>query len=665
MSASTPLPDLDQDITAERVQAHLDGRWADVRAMTREELRHPLLQPRQGLSVEDHRDRTFEQAKHLSKTEGPRQLFPTKYGGGGELGAALVAFETLAHGDLSLLVKAGVQWGLFGGAIMQLGNDTHRATYLPDVISLDLPGCFAMTETGHGSDVQSLRTTATFDVDAHEWVIHTPDEDARKDYIGNAARDGRMAAVFAQLVTQGQTHGVHCFLVPIRDDDGNPMPGVTLEDCGHKGGLNGVDNGRITFDEVRIPRENLLDRFGQVADDGTYTSPIENAGRRFFTMLGTLVTGRASISGSGLSAAKTALAIAVRYAGVRRQFKAPDAEREVTLFDFRQHQRRLLPLLARTYALHAAQEHLIQELHTSFDVELDADQLPDRRELESLAAGIKTATTWHATDAIQTAREACGGNGYLSENRLVELKADTDIFTTFEGDNTVLLQLVAKGLLTDYRDDFGSLDTLGTVRFVADQVVETVVERTAARQVWQSITGIVSRDEDTDLHDRAWQLQTLAWREQHVIAGVARRLKKGIDAGRDAFDVFNEVQDHVLLAAQSHIDRVVLERFAASVEACGDLEVAALLDRVCDLHALVTIEQERGWFLEHGRFNAQRSKAITAAVNELCTQLRPFAQLLVDAWAIPDETIAAPIALGAERERQQMRDDADDAPAAG
>ncbi|MFA9430895.1 acyl-CoA dehydrogenase [Egicoccus sp. AB-alg2] len=659
MSATTDLPPLPGDgVDPVRVQRHLDGRWAEVRDRTREELRHPLLHPRQGLSVEEHRARTLEQAQYLAKTDGPRLLFPETYGGGGDLGGSLTAFETLAHGDLSLLVKAGVQWGLFGGAILNLGNEDHRTRYLPDVINLDLPGCFAMTETGHGSDVQSLRTTATFDVDAQEWVIHTPDEDARKDYIGNAARDGRMAAVFAQLVTGDESHGVHCFLVPIRDEDGQALPGVTIEDCGHKGGLNGVDNGRLAFDHVRVPRENLLDRFGRVDEDGGYHSPIQNPTRRFFTMLGTLVTGRASVSGSALSAAKTALTIAVRYAGVRRQFKAPDSDREVVLFDFRQHQRRLLPLLAKTYALHAAQRELIGQLHESFTDDLNAEELPDRQELEARAAAIKTATTWHATNAIQVSREACGGNGYLSENRLTELKADTDIFTTFEGDNTVLLQLVAKGLLTDYREEFGSLDTFGMARFVADQVVETVVERTAARQVWQSITGIVSRDEDTDLHDRAWQLQTFAWREQHVIAGVARRLKAGIGAGRDAFDVFNEVQDHVLLAAQVHIDRVVLEAFAASVESCEDPAAAALLDRLCDLHALATIEAERGWYLEHGRFNAQRSKAITAAVNELCTQLRPYAPTLVDAFAIPDEAIGAPIALGAEHERQRLRAEA-------
>ena len=78
-------------------------------------------------------------------------------------------------------------------------------------------------------------------------------------------------------------------------------------------------------------------------------------------------------------------------------------------------------------------------------------------------------------------REACGGAGYLQENRLPHLKADTDVFTTFEGDNTVLLQLVAKGLLTGYRDAFGSLEGWGKVGFIADMVRETVLERTAAR----------------------------------------------------------------------------------------------------------------------------------------------------------------------------------------
>jgi acyl-CoA oxidase len=516
-------------------------------------------------------------------------------------------------------------------------------------MALRLPGCFAMTETGHGSDVQSIGTTATYDADTDEFVVNTPTDDAVKDYIGSAARDGRLAVVFAQLITgsttqETQRHGVHALLVPIRDADGRPCEGVSIEDCGHKMGLNGVDNGRLAFHQVRVPRDALLDRYGTVGPDGTYTSPIESETRRFFTMLGTLVQGRVSVSGAALSASKVALAIAIRYGQVRTQFHAPDSDNEVTILDYTEHQRRLLPALAATYALHFAQEELVAQLHEVFS-NPDGDGLA-RRQLETLAAGVKSTTTWHATATIQTCREACGGAGYLSVNRLPQLKADTDVFTTFEGDNTVLMQLVAKTLLTNFREDFGALDTLGMVRFVADQVVENIVERTSARSVvLRLLDAMPGRDEDVSVLDRGWQLDMVAFREKHVLEGVTRRMRKGMSEGEDAFDIFNAVQDHVLLAARAHIDREIVELFVQAIDRCPDESTTALLNEVCDLYVLALLQRDRGWFLEHGRLTPARSKAVTTAVNDRCHRLRPHARLLVDAFGIPDTVLAAPIAL--------------------
>ncbi|HWO65067.1 MAG TPA: acyl-CoA dehydrogenase, partial [Umezawaea sp.] len=499
------------------------------------------------------------------------------------------------------------------------------------IMSLDLPGCFAMTETGHGSDVQHLRTTATYDPVSSSFVVHTPDALARKDYIGNAARDGRMAVVFAQLVAGGEAHGVHALMVPLRDEHGQVLAGVSIEDCGYKAGLNGVDNGRISFDQVRVPREALLDRYGSVDADGVYSSPIEGVGRRFFTMLGTLVRGRISVAGGAGSATKKALALAVRYGESRRQFTRPDGG-EVVVLDYLAHQRRLLPALATSYALHFAQEELVSALH---DVGDDRAQ----RELESRAAGLKAVATWHATATIQTCREACGGAGYLAENLLPQIKADTDVFTTFEGDNTVLLQLVAKGLLTSYRDHVGDLDQLGMARFVADQFVGAVIERTAARSI---IARLVSGSGD-GLLERGWQVRQFEFREAHVLEGLARRLRRAGTGEQDAFTTFNDAQDHVLHAARAHIDRVVLEAFVAAVDRCPDPETAVVLDQVCDLYALSVIEADRAWFLEHGRLTAARSKDVSRAVNELCAQLRPHARGLVDAFDIPESWLAAPI----------------------
>ncbi|MDQ1699827.1 MAG: acyl-CoA oxidase [Frankiaceae bacterium] len=644
----------------ELLRAFLDGRWGWVRDEVRDVLRDPLFAPVYDISIDEHRARVLEQARQIATTRGPRLLFSKDVGGEQEFGAAITAFETQALGDLSLLVKTGVQWGLFGGAIQHLGTSEHHQRYLPDVISLDLPGCFAMTETGHGSDVQSIRTTATYDAATREIVVHTPDDDARKDYIGNAARDGRLAVVFAQLRSNDTCHGVHAILVPIRDADGRPCPGVSIEDCGPKAGLNGVDNGRLAFNEVRVPRTALLDRYGSLAEDGTYSSPIESEGRRFFTMLGTLVQGRISVSGAAVSASKVALTIAIKYGLVRRQFKAPGTDDEVVVLDFLQHQRRLLPALASTYALHFAQEELIARAHEVFDGagESTPDDDMARRKLETLAAGIKATTTWHATHAIQTCREACGGAGYLSVNRLPQLKADTDVFTTFEGDNTVLLQLVAKTLLTRYQADFGDLDPLQTARFVAEQVMETVIERTSARNIVQRLLDAVpGHDEEADLRDRGYQLSLFEWRERHVLDGLVRRLRAGIADGADAFDVFNSAQDHVLTAARAHVDRIVLEAFVNAIDRCEDPELTKLLDLVCDLHVLSHLERDRAWFLEHSRITPARGKAITAAVNTVCGELRPYAELLVDAFGIPDVVLSAPIALGDEAARQNAKRD--------
>src|SRR5262249_29719477 len=237
------------------------------------------------------RAKVAEQMKIIAAAGISDEGFRKEHGGTGDVGAAITMIEMLAMSDLSLMVKAGVQWGLFGGAVENLGTERHHEPYVKKVISLELRGCFAMTETGHGSDVQALETTATYDAKTEEFVIHSETPPARKDYIGGAAETATVAAVFAQLITTADggpvNHGVHCLLVPIRDADGNDLPGVTTSDCHYKGGLPGVDNGRIVFHHVRVPRDNLLNKYGDVAADGTYSSPIENPNRRFFTILRT------------------------------------------------------------------------------------------------------------------------------------------------------------------------------------------------------------------------------------------------------------------------------------------------------------------------------------------------------------------------------------------
>jgi acyl-CoA oxidase len=612
----TPTTGLPGVVDPALLQRVLDGPHHELREAVREAHDADWFTPRQHADDEAHRTWVTRAMERLART--PHQLvgFPVAHGGHDDVGASVAAFEMLSLGDLSLTVKVGVQWGLFGGAVQALGTTRHHERYLPSIMDFSLPGCFAMTETGHGSDVQGLRTTAVYDPAAQEFVVHTPDESAQKDYIGNAARDGRLAVVFAQLVTDGQDHGVHALLVPIRDEQGRTVPGVTITDCGPKAGLGGVDNGRIRFDHVRVPREALLDRYAQVAPDGTYDSPIQSANRRFFTMLGALVRGRISISGAAISATKVGLDIAVRYGEERRQFADPATGEEIRLLDHPSHQRKLLPAVARAYAFTFAQDELKDTLQAAHRGRLDEAAV---RALETDAAAVKAGATWNATRTLQTAREACGGSGYLATNRIPELRADTDVFTTFEGDNTVLLQLVAKNLLTGYAH--GTRTTFGRLRAALRSLRSQTRDRLRPPVRARLLAG-------------RRQVALLADREAHVLDSLARRLRSAVQAGDTPAAAAARTQDHMQVLGHAHVDRLLVEAFEVRVRDCDDPTLAALLARVRDLFVLSRVEDDLGWFVTHGRLSRRDAREVTRHVDRLCAELRPHAVALVDAFGI-------------------------------
>ncbi|MGB7449734.1 MAG: acyl-CoA dehydrogenase [Ornithinimicrobium sp.] len=612
------------------------GRWGHVRELARRTLPVELMQRDPGLTMPQARDWTRATLATLTERGFTTSGYPQAYGGLDDVGRSAVDFEMCAHGDLSVTIKSGVQFGLFGGAVASLGTQWHHDTYLRDIVTLKLPGCYAMTEIGHGSDVSSLETTLTYDAAADEIVVHSPTASSMKAYIGGAAVDARMAVVYGQLIVGGQSHGVHATMVPIRDDSGQSMPGVALGDHGAKGGLAGVDNGTLMFDQVRVPRRMLLDRYGGVDSHGEYVSGIENPNRRFFTMLGTLVRGRICIAGAGAVAGRRALSIATRYATKRRQFSAPGHEGDVLLIDYLSQQRKLMPRIAEAYALMFAQNQLVermQELHEEGNTDQEA-----QRELETRAAGLKAVSTRFGNDTVQVCREACGGAGYLAQNGLTLIRRDADVFATFEGDNTVLLQLVAKGLLSNYKEMFGDLDMFGMLQFAARSFGGVVIERTAARPVIERLVEATRRGSGGDpLHDRGWHVEMFEDRERHVLETLATRLRRAAKTSDDSFEAFNSAQDHVLLAARAHMDRVVLEAFVQGIEDCADPVAEDRLSRLADLYALSTIEADSAWFQQHNRLSATRSKAVTAAVNELCRSLRPDALVLVEGMGVPEE----------------------------
>ncbi|PNW83293.1 hypothetical protein CHLRE_05g232002v5 [Chlamydomonas reinhardtii] len=603
---------------------------AKVYQMFRE---HPELLPNveEGLSKEEHRELVRRSLKVILQAGySPLDFLardPRKY---------FYLGECLSMVDLSLMVKSGVQYSLWGGSVLNLGSEAHRRRYYDDIAQLRLPGCFAMTELKHGSNVAALQTEAVLDVLSDEWVVHTPDEGAIKWWIGNAAEDGRAATVFARLKVPDPNggpklvdHGVHAFVVPIRDANGSTLPGVEIRDCGYKVGLNGIDNGAIRFTHVRVPRGNLLDRFASVDKSGRYSSPLTSQARRFAATLGELTGGRVGLVAGSVGVLKGAVTIAVRYACLRQQFGPPDCP-EVAIIDYQSTQLRLMPILATAYGLHFA-----RGLLTDKYVDMKRTREPRLvEEVHALSAGLKAYTTSYTQAALSTCREACGGHGYAAVNRLGALRSDHDIFQTFEGDNTVLLQQVSAMLLKEYRQQFSGAPLTATYHYLRAALLGALPNN-----------PLVTHDtEPRHLRDPAFLAKALEYRTARMLFTLSLRLRKaGPRLG--AFHAWNKCLTHVLDLANAYVESVVYKTFLRAVEGCVDPECRRALKAMSDLFALRLIEGDM-MFRNDEYIAPSKAKAISRLVVSLCSELRGVALPLVDAFAIPDHILRAPIGLG-------------------
>jgi len=133
-------------------------------------------------------------------------------------------------------------------------------------------GCYVQTELGHGSNVQGLETTATFDKENDQFVINSPTISSTKYWPGDCGLHANHCLLYAQLIIDGKSHGVQPFLVQTRDISTHQfLPGVSGGDIGPKFGYHSKENGWLRFANVRIPRSNMLMRYSQVDRSGQFS----------------------------------------------------------------------------------------------------------------------------------------------------------------------------------------------------------------------------------------------------------------------------------------------------------------------------------------------------------------------------------------------------------
>lgn len=528
--------------------------------------------------------------------------------------------EVIGMYDHSLAVKLGVHYFLWGGAIQFFGTKRHHDKWLRDTENYVIKGCFAMTELGHGSNVRGIETVTTYDSKTGEFVINSPCESAQKYWIGGAANHATHTIVFSQLNINGKSEGVHAFIAQIRDTDGNICPNVRVADCGHKIGLNGVDNGRIWFDNVRIPRENLLNSVADVSPDGQYLSAIKDPDQRFAAFLAPLTSGRVTIATSAVYSSKMSLAIAIRYSLTRRAFSITPNQPEVLLLDYPSHQRRLLPLLAKTYAMSFAANYLKM---------IYVKRTPEsNKTIHVVSSAFKAILTWHNMRTLQECREACGGQGLKTENRIGQMKGEYDVQSTFEGDNNVLMQQVSKALLAEY---------------IAVQKRNRPFKGLGLEHMNKSCPVVPSQLTSSTLRSSQFQTDIFCLRERDLLIRFAAEMSQlqaqGLSREYALLQSYQLAED----LGRAFSDRAILQTFLDAEAAVSSGPLKSMLSLLRSMHVLIILEEDAS-FLRYGYLSPDNAAGIRKEVTILCSELRPHALALVSSFGIPDAFLS-PIAF--------------------
>lgn len=577
-----------------------------------------FVSPDYNQTMEQQREITMKRIWYLLEN-GVFKGWLTETGPEAEL-RKLALLEVCGIYDHSVSIKVGVHFFLWGNAVKFFGTKRHHEKWLKNTEDYVVKGCFAMTELGHGSNVRGIETVTTYDPKTEEFVINTPCESTQKYWIGGAANHATHTIVFSQLHINGTNQGVHAFIAQIRDQDGSICPNIRIADCGHKIGLNGVDNGRIWFDNLRIPRENLLNAVADVSSDGKYVSSIKDPDQRFGAFMAPLTSGRVTIASSAIYSAKVGLSIAIRYSLSRRAFSVTANGPEVLLLDYPSHQRRLLPLLAKTYAMSFAANELKM---------IYVKRTPEtNKAIHVVSSGFKAVLTWHNMHTLQECREAVGGQGVKTENLVGQLKGEFDVQTTFEGDNNVLMQQVSKALFAEYvscKKRNKPFKGLGLEHMNSPRpVLPTQLTSSTLRcsQFQTNVFCLRERDLLEQFTSEVAQLQ-----------------------GRGESREFSFLLSHQLAEdlGKAFTEKAILQTILDAEAKLPTGSVKDVLGLVRSMYALISLEEDPS-LLRYGYLSQDNVGDVRREVSKLCGELRPHALALVTSFGIPDSFLS-PIAF--------------------
>ena len=550
----------------------LRGRFMNV-------FKEDLWKPIQGLNLNEERELALTRLKDVTSNNlidvkdfktAPKNIFD--------------AHEYVGYMDGSTSTKMTVQFNLFGGTVLNLGTEKHHNNFLDKINSLENIGCFAFTERGYGNNAFKMETTAVFNKSDNTYTINSPTLASHKYWITNSACHASHSVVFAQLKIDGEDYGPHPFLVRVRDEGGNFLPNVSIKDMGYKIGLNGVDNGELSFNNFTTDADSLLNSVSDVNSNGDFDSIIHNKRKRFLKMADQLVSGRVCISSMMLGCSKVLLNNTVNYA-LHRKSVGKGGDSTMPIIEYGIQRSTLCPLIVRTIGLNLG-------LNRTKDAYVNKDN-----DLITLACTIKPMLAWNTQEIVTKCRELTGGEGFLASNQFGEGIAASWAGMTAEGDSKVLLMKAAS-------ERIKSLNM--------QSITKTKIRKLFPTSVKNNFKN----------------------RENFILTDLALHTKQN----RDYFDVwmdthFQLVQD----SARAYCDKVVYDEFEkikADVPHMKELQRYFMLD---------CITRDASWYCTQSMMSSYEMNRVIEEKLKLEKYIMSNVQYLMDGFDLPEDIIHAPM----------------------
>lgn len=492
------------------------------------------------------------------------------------------------------------------------GSKEQVEKWLPKAESMEIIGCYAQTELGHGSNVRGIETESIYDEVTKEFILNSPTITSTKWWIGGLGVVSTHVLVVARLKVKGQDYGPHAFLVNIRDiKTHEPFPGIDVGDIGPKMGLHSNDNGFLRFDHFRVPKDAMLNKFARINDYGDYEIIDPNAIKILYL---SLIKARSTLVYDAWYPLSNALTISIRYSLVREQFPDPEnPKKEKKILDYQIQRYKLFRILARLYSL-AFIKPLFKDLYDKAERKLENGDDSDLPFLHCIMSLYKSYITFNVLEGLEEARRSCGGHGYMMLSGLPSLYANYLPSITYDGDNSIL--------------------TLQAARYFMSVLRKPTVMHEHLEYLTAARVPLTGDPYSLDFHQLCFDTASRN-KFQRLVSREAQLLSKGL---KKEIIWNNELQVEAIEACEAAYYSSIHRFFAKGLSEINDTNVRRILEAIRQVFATTELERFHGELLRSG-ISPDTLDSFKRVQLEGLDRIRPDALGLIEAFEVDDECL--------------------------